>query len=101
MSETISLRIPREVLERLDDLAEAKKKERSTLMREILDQGIREGWIDEAVERYRRGEVTGWRAAELAGISLRRFYEALQQRGVLLQYGEHDLEEDLKALRGE
>ena len=28
------------------------------------------------------------------------FYEALQKEGVLLQYGERDLEQDLKALRG-
>lgn len=101
MSENISLRLPREVLEKLDDLAQKEHKDRSTLIREILDEGIKEKRIDLAVELYKRGEVTGWQASKLAGVSLRRFYEALQKKGVLIQYGERDLEQDLKALRGE
>jgi predicted HTH domain antitoxin len=101
MSENISLRLPREVIERLDDLAKKERKDRSTLIREMLDNGIREKSIDQAVELYRRAEVTGWKAAKLAGISLRRFYDELEARGVLIQYTEEDLEQDLKALRGE
>lgn len=101
MSENISLRLPREILESLDDLAKKTRKDRSTLIRDMLDDGIKEKRIDLAVEQYRMGEVTGWKASKLAGVSLRRFYESLQARGVLIQYGEEDLEQDLKALRDE
>ena len=93
--------VPIGVLESLDDLARRERKDRSTLIRDMLDEGIKEKRIDLAVEQYRRGEVTGWKASRLAGVSLRRFYESLQERGVLIQYGEDDLEQDLKALRDE
>jgi predicted HTH domain antitoxin len=101
MSGNISLRLPHEILEKLDDLAQKEHKDRSTLIREILDEGIKDKRIDLAVELYRKAEVTGWQAAKLAGVSLRRFYEALQRKGVLIQYGERDLDQDLNALRGE
>jgi predicted HTH domain antitoxin len=101
MSENISLRLPLEVLGKLDDLAQREHKDRSTLIRELLDEGIKGKQIEHAVELYRKGEVTGWQASKLAGVSLRRFYEALQRGGVLIQYNERDLEQDLKALRGE
>ncbi len=100
MSESISLRLPQDTIQKLDDIAKKERKDRSTLIREILDEGIKEKRIDLAVELYRRNEATGWQASKLAGVSLRKFYEALQNRGVLLQYDERDLEEDLKALRG-
>jgi predicted DNA-binding protein len=58
MSENISLRLPLEVLEKLDDLAQKEHKDRSTLIREILDEGIKEKRIDLAVELYKRRRVS-------------------------------------------
>ena len=52
--------------------------------------------IEEAIDLYKKGQVTGWKASKLAGISLWRFYEVLAERGVLIQYTKHDLEQDLK-----
>lgn len=46
------------------------------------------------------GQVTGWKAAQLAGVSLWNFYKALGKKGVLIQYSEQDLEEDLKTWAG-
>jgi len=54
--------------------------------------------LENAIELYKKGQVTGWKAARLAGISLWCFYDVLAQRGVLIQYSERDLEEDLKPL---
>lgn len=96
MSETISLRLPRETLRKLGELADREGKDRSTLIRELLEHGVKEKDLDNAVELYRRGQVTGWRAAQLAGTSLWNFYKVLNEKGVLIQYSEHDLEEDLK-----
>ena len=96
MSETISLRLPRETINKLREIADKEGKDRSALIREILENGVKEKNIDHAVELYRRGQVTGWRAAQLAGASLWNFYKILAEKGVLIQYSEHDLEEDLK-----
>jgi len=96
LSETISLRLPRETIKKLRELADKEGKDRSTLIREILEHGVKEKNLEHAVELYRSGQITGWRAAQLTGISLWNFYKILAEKGVLIQYSEHDLEEDLK-----
>jgi predicted HTH domain antitoxin len=101
LPETISLRLSRETLRKLGELADKEGKDRSTLIRELLERGVKEKDIDHAVELYRNGRVTGWRAAQLAGVSLWNFYNILDEKGVLIQYSEHDLEEDLKGLTEE
>ncbi|MBM4401172.1 MAG: UPF0175 family protein [Crenarchaeota archaeon] len=101
MSETISLRLPRETIKKLGELADKERKDRSSLIREILERGVKEKNLDHAVELYRRGQVTGWKASQMSGISLWNFYKVLAERGVLIQYSEHDLEEDLKGLSEE
>jgi predicted HTH domain antitoxin len=100
LSETLSLRIPKETAKKLKELAKKENKDRSALMREILEKGVKEKNIDNAIELYKAGEVTGWKAARLAGISLWSFYEILSARGILIQYSEIDLEQDLKPLAG-
>ena len=97
LSETISLRLPRETIKKLRELADKEGKDRSALIREILEHGVKEKNLDHAVELYRREQITGWKAAQLAGVSLWNFYKILAEKGVLIQYSEHDLEEDLKA----
>jgi predicted DNA-binding protein len=96
LSETISLRLPRETVKRLREIADKEGKDRSTLIREMLEQGVKSKSMEQAVELYRTGQVTGWRAAQLAGVSLWNFYKIIDEKGVLIQYSEHDLEEDLK-----
>ncbi len=96
ISETISLRLPGVTLKKLSEVADREGKDRSTLIRELLERGVKEKELDNAVELYRRGQATGWRAAQLAGVSLWNFYRILSEKGVLIQYSEHDLEEDLK-----
>ncbi len=96
MSETISLRLPRETAKKLREIANKEGKDRSTLIRELLANGVKEKNLEQAVELYRSGQVTGWKAAQLASVSLWTFYKMLGEKGVLIQYSEHDLEEDLK-----
>ena len=99
LSDSISLRLPSDTLKKLDELAEREQKDRSTMIRELLNAGIQEKDLDYAVDKYRKGQVTSWKAAQMAGVSLWSFLEVLRERSVLIQYSEHDLEEDLKALR--
>jgi len=83
-------------VKKLREIADKEGKDRSTLIREMLEYGVKEKGLAQAVDLYRTGQVTGWRAAQLAGVSLWNFYRILGEKGVLIQYSEHDLEEDLK-----
>ena len=97
LSDTISLRLPRETAKKLREIARKEGKDRSKLIREILENGVKDKSVEHAVELYRTGEASGWKAAQLAGVSLWRFYRILGEKGVLIQYSEQDLEEDLKS----
>jgi predicted HTH domain antitoxin len=97
MSETITLRLPPQTAKKLKEIAKKEGKDRSTLIRELLENGVKEKSLEQAVELYRTGQVTAWKAAQLAGVSLWAFYKILEQKGIIIQYSEHDLEQDLKA----
>lgn len=96
MSDTITLRLPAQTAKKLQELAKKEGKDRSTLIREILENGVKQKNTDHALELYRTGQATSWKAAQLAGVSLWTFYKILEDKGILLQYSEHDLEADLK-----
>ncbi len=96
MTETITLRLPPQTAKKLREIAKKEGKDRSTLIRELLENGVKEKSVEQAVELYRRGQVTAWKAAQSAGVSLWAFYKILEQKGVIIQYSEHDLEQDLK-----
>ena len=97
MSETITLRLPPQTAKKLKEIAKKEGKDRSTLIRELLENGVKEKNVEQAVELYRAGQVTAWKAAQLAGVSLWAFYKLLEQKGLIIQYSEHDLEQDLKS----
>jgi len=96
MSETITLRLPPQTAKKLQEIAKKEGKDRSTLIRELLENGVREKSAEQAVELYRRGQVTAWKAAQLMGVSLWTLYKMLEEKGIIIQYSEHDLEQDLK-----
>ena len=96
MSDTITLRLPPKTAKKLQEIAKKEGKDRSTLIRELLENGVKQKNIEQAIELYRTGQATAWKAAQTAGISLWAFYKILEEKGILLQYSEHDLEQDLK-----
>ena len=96
MSETITLRLPPQMAKKLKEIAKKEGKDRSTLIRELLENGVKEKSVEHAVELYRTGQVTAWKAAQLAGVSLWAFYKILDEKGIIIQYSENDLEQDLK-----
>ena len=96
MSESITLRLPPKTAKKLQEIAKKEGKDRSTLIRELLENGVKEKNTEHTIELYRTGQVTAWRAAQLAGVSLWAFYKLLEEKGTLIQYSENDLEQDLK-----
>ncbi|NLD67042.1 MAG: ribbon-helix-helix protein, CopG family [Crenarchaeota archaeon] len=96
MSESITLRLPPQTAKKLKEIAKKEGKDRSTLIRELLENGVKEKNLEHIVELYQTGQVTAWKAAQLAGISLWSFYKILEKKGVLIRYSQQDLDHDLK-----
>jgi predicted HTH domain antitoxin len=91
----VTLRVPEDVLEMIDEIARKEGKEKSEVIRELLKIGLRNKLVEDALKAYRERKVSMWKAAKIAGLSLWEFIEILRERGIEIQYGIKDLEEDL------
>lgn len=96
---TVTARLPPEVLEEIEGIAERERIDRSEIIRRLLDQALALRRIDEAVETYRNGKVTLWRAAEMAGVSLREMMNIINERKIELNYTIEDLDRDMEYVR--
>ena len=70
--------------------------DRQVLIKNLLFSGLKQYRIELAIKKYLDGEISTWKAAERAGISLRRMNKILQEQGVGMHYYERSLKEDLK-----
>ena len=98
MSELISIRLTEELDKKLKKLAEQEGEDRSTLVRELLLKGLEEKQLEQVLDLYKKGKITMWKAAQIAGISLWKMMEIIKERKIELNYSEEDLEEDLEPL---
>jgi predicted HTH domain antitoxin len=95
MSKTMSVRMDRE---NYDFLHEITKEEGSDLSKAVRDMVTR-GRILLAVERYKKGEASLGRAAELAGVLVGQMMTILTEFGVESRLEREDYLQGLKDLQ--
>lgn len=96
MSKTMSVRMDRE---NYDFLHEMAKEEGSDLSKAVRDTVTR-GRVLLAVEKYKKGEASLGRAAELAGVSLGQMMTVLTEFGIESRVEKEDYLQGLKNLQG-
>jgi len=94
MSKTMSIRMDRDNYEFLREIT---KEERSDLSKAVRDLVTR-GRILLAVERYKKGEASLGRAAELAGLPLGQMITILTEFGVESRLEKNDYLQGLRNL---
>ena len=67
---TIKVRIDKQLLNELDEIAEEEKTDRASVIRRMLAEGIQRKKMKRAIELYKKGKVSLEKAAEIAGVSL-------------------------------
>lgn len=97
MTEVISTRIPNEMAEALEEIEKKEKTDRATTIRKLLAKAIKEWKKEHALQQYREGKITLWRAARTAEITLREMMQLAADQGIPFKYTKKDLEEDIKA----
>jgi len=97
MTEIISTRVPEEVARDLREIEREERADRATIVRKLLARAIEQWKMERSLRLYREGRVTLWRAARLAGITLREMMELAAREGIQFKYTAKDLEEDIKA----
>ncbi|MDI6903486.1 MAG: UPF0175 family protein [Methanocellales archaeon] len=99
--ETISTRVPKEIIEAMQEIEEIEQSDRATVVRKLLVKAIEEWEKNRAIQLYRDGKITLWRAARMANLSLREMMKLAAEKGIEFRYTEKDLEEDIEtALKG-
>jgi len=87
------------MLTEIEKLAKKEQIDRSELIRRLLDAALQQRRIDNALRAYQDGKVTLWRAAEMAGLSLRQMMELVKEKKVAIPYTLDDLKRDLEYVR--
>ena len=93
----ISIKSPEDIIGIIKEIEETEQIDRATAVRKLLAKAI-EKWKEErAIQLYRDGKVTLWRAAGMANLSLREIMKIVAEKGIEMHYTEKDLEEDINA----
>lgn len=93
---TISMRLPKNEVGRLDRMASEMGSDRATFLKRALRQGVDDLIFKNVCQAYRDGEITLSKAAETVGISLREMMARMPSARLELNYGMDDLNEDMQ-----
>jgi len=92
----LSVRIDDDLDEKLSFLmARLKKKDKSSYIRQLLEKTLTEEMLEVLCKQVGKKDMSAWKAAEIAGISLRRMMEELKKRNVS-GYDEQAMKEDIE-----
>jgi len=96
MGKTITSRLPDEMVEDLEKIAEIEKLDKSSIIRRLLDKAIPAWKIEYALNLYKNKEISLGKAAELSSLTIWEFLEHLSQKKIPLNYDLEDLRNDLE-----
>lgn len=96
VDETVSVRIPSDVLRDLEGLSKLAHESRSDLLRDVLHKGLERKKLEVAIGAYRSGQVSLGRAREMADVPLHQLLDEFRRAGVLQNYDLAGLRADLE-----
>ncbi len=99
-TETIAARVPEELVRELEDTAKAWGDDKSTIIKLALKRGLQQLSLENALELYRKGKVTMWKAATLAHLTLWEFIDELKRRKIPLPYTLEEAKQDIREVFG-
>lgn len=99
MMDTVTARLPDEMIKKLELIAKEEQIDRSELIRRALDIGIQRFLLERALKAYRERRVSLWKAASMAGLPLRAMMDEADRASIPIAYDEEDLERDLRLVR--
>jgi len=96
-SNVVTLRLSKRALQRLQVIQTIEKTDRSTLVKEFIEDGLRKTTI----RLYSAGKLSAGRAAEILDISLREFFELLEQENIPVSWDSAGIKDYMKTKYGE
>jgi len=93
----ITVRLSRRDLERVETVRALENVDRSTLLNEFVENGLRL----RVISLYQKRRLTAGRASEILRVSLREFLEMLEKGGVPVEWDSESVKEYLRTRYGE
>jgi predicted HTH domain antitoxin len=78
MSNIMTVRLPKEDLEAVEQISIKNKKDKSTTVRELVELGK----IYFAITQYRESKISIGKAAEIAGVTISEMIDLLSKLGI-------------------
>lgn len=95
-SRNLTVRVSEEMLRQVEKVADREKSDKSSVARRLLEVGLGEARKKEAMEAYRSGACTVWKAAQIAGVALREMLDLLREKKIPLHITPQDVEKAWK-----
>lgn len=95
-SAVVTVRLSPPDLERIEAVRFIEKVDRTTLLRDFIEDGLRRRVVD----IYRDGKLTASRSAEILGVSLREFLEMLEREGIPVNWDSETVKSYMRSRYG-
>jgi len=95
----IATRIDRELLAQIKQIEKEMRAGRAEVIRQLLDEGVKQYRLRRALALLREGKVTVSRAAEMAGVSVWDIVEFMRSKKIPIPYGAEELRKSLELIR--
>ena len=89
----LTVRVDEEIYDEIEKTANRENVDKSTIARGLLEAGLREARRRRGLELYRVGSCTLWKAAEVAGVSLREMMDLVVEARIPLHISSDDVDE--------
>jgi predicted transcriptional regulator len=93
-----TIRLDESDLKYLDEIAAKYDLDRTNLIKRAIKLGVHDLLLEEALQKYQRGEGSAWDCAGVAQISLWEFLEELRKREIGFRVDEIELKNALREL---
>ncbi len=98
MEQPIGIRLPKDMLKKIDELSKKQMEDRSTIIRKLIIEGYQQFLKEKAAEAYLQKKITLSEAAKMANLTIWEMEKYLIDKGFKSEYSLDDLEKELKSL---
>ena len=92
-TQNLTVRLDKALIKEIEEEAQQEKTDKSTITRRLIALGIEQARRARAIEDYRKGRCTVWKASERAGVSLREMMELLRGEKIPLHLSPQDVDQ--------
>jgi len=100
-TQNLTVRLEKELIKKIEEEAKQDRTDKSTVARKLIDIGIQQSRKARALQEYRMGKCTIWKASEKAGVPLREMIELLRQEKIPLHLTPEDVDQAWREAFGE